>query len=139
MISYGSTAFAATNGVVTAVSISSLGINDGAATDGGGTCTCVVSCPGSDTPDSEQVVQGDLSGAIYIPTYVQSNSRAPTGHIWVACPELNWTPAQGSPAAARSFPVPAAAVRVAWFPTNNFSMSNGAALTVLSAAKWSGL
>lgn len=138
MTSYGSTSFAATSGTVTAVSISSLGVNDGAASDGGGNCTCIVSCPGSDTPDSEQVVTGNMSGFIYVPTYVQSNSRAPTGQIWVACPELNWTPAEGSPAAAKSFPVPAGAVRVAWLP-DSFVMSNGTALQVMSISKWSGL
>lgn len=137
MVSYGSTSFDATSGAITAVSISSLGVNDGCSATEGDWCSCTISCPGTGTPNPEQITQGSMLGFVYMPTTVAA-SRAPSTPYWVAASELNWTPAQGSPAEVRSFRVPPGAIRVAWLPSSDLAMSNGSALLVLSACKRSG-
>ncbi len=137
MVSYGSTSFTASSGSVTAVSISSLGVSDGAAASEGDYCTCVVSCPGVGSPNPETWISGAMSGFVYIATTVAEPARAPSSPCWVACADLNWTPAAGSPAEVKTFRVPAGASRVAWLPDSAL-MSNGSALLVLSACKRSG-
>lgn len=136
MVSYGSSSFAATDGVVTAVSISSLGVSDGCAASECDSCSVTVSCPGVGSPNPEQIIQGSLSGFAYMPTTVAEPARAPSTFAWVACPSLNVTEGlQGSPAATFRKAVPPGAARVAWLPDNTFTMSSGSALLVLSAAK----